>query len=107
MQPARVIVFDLFGEILHGNPCALFIRIGKQHGELVPAKTHQQIRFTERGAHQLRHGLQRLIPLFMPVAIVDLLEAIQIQPAERQRLGPASGDRKREPNQLIKAPAVE
>jgi hypothetical protein len=43
----------------------------------------------------------------MPEAIVNFLKAIQIQPAERQRLSAASGNGKREPHELIKAATVE
>ena len=82
MQLLRVVCFYLFNQILHGNPGSLLIRIGKQHGKCIATEAHQQVSLTEGGTHQLGHRFQGVVAFFLPVAVVNFFEAVQIQPAQ-------------------------
>ena len=76
--------------------CASFGRsIGQQHDEFVAAQAAHHIRIAERRCQQTREVAQRVVALRVAVAVVDLLETVQVEEQQRRGLADAPAQAKR------------
>jgi hypothetical protein len=54
------------------------IRLGKEHGELVPADPRQEIRLTDAMSHRAGHALEKVVARLVAEGVVDVLEVVQV-----------------------------
>ncbi len=81
------------GQDVAGHPLGIQRRLdlGQQHHELIAAETAHRVAGAHRAPDPLRHRLEQLVAGIMAVAIVDLLEMVQVHEHQRQRLMLAAG----------------
>src|ERR671924_2104512 len=86
------------GELL----ASLGARLGQENGELLAAEADGEVEVAHVLAQDVGEAPEHLVPGLVPVAVVDLLEIVQVGEDERERvpetLGPAHlvGERLRE-----------
>ena len=73
------------------DPPAVRRGAGEQSGELVAAEPGDQVGAGERG-EPLRDADQHLVPGGVPVAVVDLLEVVQVEHDRDERLAGRVGE---------------
>src|SRR3990167_11533779 len=61
-------------------------RIREHEQNLVPSQPAYRVRFTERSLHELRRGADSLVPLSVPVVVVDVFQVVEVYIAYRETL---------------------
>src|SRR3990167_2118103 len=64
----------------------VYSRIREHEQNLVPSQPAYRVRFTERVLHELRCGADRLVPLSVPVVVVDVFQVVEVYIAYRETL---------------------
>ena len=75
---------------IHHDFRAKRIRAGQNHGELIAAESRHDVDLAHRRQHRARDAPKQRIPCGMAEAVVDLLEAIDVEIRHRERLAVAS-----------------
>ena len=85
---------------------ACLVDIARQHGELVAAETREHVVAARRAAEALDHRLQHLVADRVAVAIVDALEAVEVEQEDGVRAARRGGELRRHVERLEQHAAV-